>query len=252
MRRSSLLVPILGMLAAAPAGAALIYQEGFNSAVGIQYAVVGGGISGPANNQNYWSRETLVNAASDPDPAFIGQEGADYWAARDLDDLTGATHSVTLSNAGVSLSGYTGVTVSILLAANTGSWDPVAAGDYVRLYAVNASNGASTLLDEFHSFNGGSDTTLESTTFDNVQLGGTFTRFTYNIPIAIGTLRFRFEAASTGDLEWVGFDDVRIEGTPVPEPASAALVALGVALLAGVRRASLRQAARRGDTITLP
>jgi hypothetical protein len=241
MRRSFLLVPILGLLAAAPAGAALIYQEGFNSGVGIQYTVVGGGISGPANNQNYFTRETLVNAASDPDPAFTGQEGADYWVARDLDDLTGATHSVTLSNAGVSLAGYTGVTVSILLAANTGAWDPVAAGDYVRLYAVNVSNGAATLLDEFHSFDGGSNVNLESTTFDNTQLNGTFTRFTYNVPITIGTLRFRFEAASTGDLEWVGFDDVRIEGTPVPEPSTAGLLALGLAWLAARRRSHQRE-----------
>jgi uncharacterized protein (TIGR03382 family) len=236
MLAKALLVSLLGLLAAAPAGAARIDQEGFNSGVGIQYTVVGGGISGPANNQNYWTRETLVNGLSDPDPAFTGQEGADYWVARDLDDLAGATHSVELNIAGVNLSGYTGVTVSILLAANTGAWDPVAAGDYVRLYAVNAVGGATTLLDEFHSFNGGSNVNLESTTFDNTQLNGTFTRFTYNVPITIGTLRFRFEAASTGDLEWVGFDDVRIEGTPIPEPSSAALCMLGLTLLAVVGR----------------
>lgn len=78
-----------------------------------------------------------------------------------------------------------------------------------------------------------------------------FRTFTYNVPVTIGTLRFRFEAASTGDLEWFGVDNVIISGTPVPEPASASLVAFGIALLAGARRASLRQA-RRGATITFP
>jgi hypothetical protein len=237
MRRSTLLVPILGLLAAAPAGAAVIYQEGFNTnGAGTRYTVVAGGISGPFNNQNYWALESLVNAASDPDPAFAGQEGADYWAMRDLDDLAGAVHSVELNITGVNLALYTGVTVSVLLAANTGSWDPVAAGDYIRLYAVNASNGVATQLDEFHSFNGGSDTTLESTTFNDVQLNGTFQRFTYTVPVTIGTMRFRFEAASTGDLEWAGIDDVIIEGTPIPEPSTAGLMALGLALLAAAGR----------------
>ena len=236
MRKSLFLVPILGLLAAAPAGAALIYGEGFNSALSTPYTVTGGGTSG--GGTNYWAR----NAAPVVSPGFTGFEGTSYWAGRDLDDVAGATHAVELNVAGVNLAGYSGVTVSILLAANTGVWDGAPQPDAVRLYAVNAVGGALTLLDTFLSV-GATDTNLRSQA-TGVNLGTAFVRFTYNIPISIGTLRFRFEAASTGDLEWVGFDDVRIEGTPVPEPSTAGLLALGLALLAGVGRRSVRRAGR--------
>jgi hypothetical protein len=138
--------------------------------------------------------------------------------------------------------------VSILLAATTGQWDPPPQVDVIRLYAVNVVGGGQTLLDTFTAPTANSN--MRSQLF-GTSLTTAFTRYTYNVPVSIGTLRFRFEADSSGDAEWVGFDDVRLEGTPVPEPASAALVALGVALMAGGRRASLRQAPR-GATITFP
>jgi len=243
MRRSSLLVPILGLLAATPAGAALIHAQGFNSAVGLTYTVTGGGSTG--GGANYWARASTVDPTG-----FTGQEGADFWAGADLDDVPGAVHAIQLND--LSLAGYTGVTVSIWLAATTGQWDPLsppAQPDVVRIIAINAVSGVQTVLDTFTA--PAANTNLVSAA-NGQSLNTAFANFTYNVPVSIGTLRFRFEANSSGDAEWVGFDNVRIEGTPVPEPASAALVALGIALLAGVRRASLRQAARRGDTITLP
>lgn len=231
----SAIVPILGLLLAAPAGAALIHSEGFNSASPLLYTVTGGGVTG--TGEEFWSRNVSPADPIVPGPTLF--EGTNYWAGRDLDDLPGATHAVELNN--VSLAGYTGVTVSILLAANTGVWDPPP-GDLVRLLAVNAAGGPATVLDTFSSAGGGANVNLQSATFPTQQLGTAFVRFTYNVPVTIGTLRFRFEAASTGDLEWVGFDDVRIEGTLVPEPSTAGLVVLGLALLAGVGRRSARRA----------
>ena len=53
---------------------------------------------------------------------------------------------------------------------------------------------------------------------------------------------FRFEASSSGDLEFIGFDDIRIEGALVPEPSSGALVAFGLLIIGGAaRRARTRQ-----------
>lgn len=223
MRRTSLWVPILGLLAAMPASAALIYAEGFNSAVGIQYTVTGQGSTG--GGTNYWLRTTA--------PGFTGFEGTSYWSGADLDDVPGAVHAVDISTAGVSLSGYTGVTVSILLAATTGQWDPPPQADIIRLYAVNVSTSAQTLLDTFQA--PAANTNLRSALY-GTNLTTAFVRYTYNVPVTIGTLRFRFEADSTGDAEWVGFDDVRIEGTPVPEPSTAGMLVLGLALLARAGR----------------
>jgi hypothetical protein len=231
-----MLVPILGLLWAHSAAAVLIYSEGFNTnGAGTRYTVTGGGSSG--GGTNYWARQSTVTS-----PAFAGQEGADYWAGRDLDEpFAGGVvpRTLQLPITGVNVTGYTGVTISILLAANTGVWDGSQI-DSIRLYAVNyGAGGALTLLDTFLP-TGALDTNMRSALF-GTSLNLTFARYTYTVPVTIGNLGFRFTASSTGDLEYIGFDDVRIEGTVlVPEPAPVALLCIGLVILGSVGRAKPR------------
>jgi hypothetical protein len=240
--RNWIAIPLLGLwIAAAPAGAALIYNETFDTnGSGSRYTVTGGGVTG--GNQDYWTRSS---GAINPFGAGSGFQGSNYWAGRDLDENIGGTTTMpravqTTSGSAVSLAGYTALTMSILLAANTAAWESNQS-DSVRLYMVNYSaGGALTLLDTFLP-TGPVDTNLRSTLF-GTSLGTTFTRYTYNLPITIGNVGFRFEASSSGDLEFIGFDDIRIEGTLVPEPSSGALVAFGLLIIGGAaRRARTRQ-----------
>jgi hypothetical protein len=239
--RRSLAIPLLGLwIAATPAGAALIYNETFDTnGSGTRYTVTGGGIA--PGNQDYWTRSS---GTINPFGAGSGFQGTNYFAGRDLDENIGGTNTIpravqTTSGSAVSIAGYTALTMSILLAANTNAWESNQA-DSIRLYMVNYSaGGALTLLDTFLP-TGLVDTNLRSTVF-GTSLGTTFTRYTYNLPITIGNIGFRLEASSTGDLEFIGFDDIRIEGTPVPEPSSGALVALGLLVIgASARRARTR------------
>ena len=231
MRKSSAFLSFLALLPlAAPAGAALIYQENFSSdGTGTRYTVTGGGQTG---TQDYWRRSN-----GGFNPGFTGSSGT-FWAGRDLDEAFGGgvvprAVQQTASSA-VSLAGYTAATMSILLAANTGVWDGSQI-DSMRLYVVDYGNGgAATLLDTFLPISA-LDSNLRSGAYGTA-LGTAFVRYTYSLPVMIGNVGFRFEASSTGDLEYIGFDDIRFEGTPVPEPASAALLLLGFTLLGVARR----------------
>ena len=237
--RRSLAISLLGLwIAATPAGAALIYNETFTTnGSGTRYTVTGGGVA--AGNQDYWTRSGGAINPFNPAPGM-----GTYWAGRDLDENFGGTTAIpravqTTSASAVSLAGYTALTMSILLAANTNAWESNQP-DSLRLYMVNYSaGGALTLLDTFLP-TGLVDTNLRSTVY-GTSLSATFTRYTYNLPLTIGNVGFRLEASATGDLEFLGFDDIRIEGTLVPEPSSGALVALGLLIIgASARRARTR------------
>jgi hypothetical protein len=232
MRKSFALVPLLGLLATGPAGAAVIYNETFTTnGAGSRYTVTGGGNSG---NTDYWARNT-----GGINPGFTGGIGT-YFAGRDLDQSIGGTTAMprvvqTTSASAVSLAGYASATMSILLAATANEWENDQP-DSIRLYMVNHSlGGALTLLDTFLP-TGLTGTSLRSNAFGTT-LTTAFTRYTYALPITIGNVGFRLEASSTGDLEILGFDDIIIDAIPVPEPSPAALVVLGLVLIGAARRA---------------
>lgn len=230
MRKSIAALPLLGMLLATPAGAALIYQEQFGSdGAGTRYTVTGGGQS--PSGQDYWRRSN-----GGFNPGFTGSSGT-FWAGRDLDESFGGgvlPRAVQqMSSSAVNLAAWTGVTMSILLAANPNVWENTQP-DVMRLYLVDYSGGPNILLDTFAP-TGAVDTSLRSTTFGTT-LGTAFVRYTYAVPLTIGNVGFRFEASSGGDLEYIGFDDIQFNGTAVPEPTSAALLAFGLVLIGAARR----------------
>jgi hypothetical protein len=130
----------------------------------------------------------------------------------------------------------------LVAAAAGGDWD--AGQDFLRILAIDTDTSAQTVLDEFLPNGAGN---LESSFYAGVVLGTTFQDFTYALPTA-ANLAIRIEAYTTGDLEFLGFDDLRI----VPEPRAAPLLALGVTALALGRRRAPRRATPQGVAMCPP
>lgn len=214
----SLLAAIAAAAYAGSAGALTIPVEGFDTdGAGTRYAVAFGGGSG----DDFWGLQSIGNSFG-----FTGQQGADFFGGRDLDGTfggggPGVTRSVSLPlGAPLGVSGPSDAFLSILLAApNAGDWD--AGQDFLRIFAIDDDTTGETLLDEFLPVGGN----LQSAVY-GTELTSAFQDFTWMIPPAIANLTIRIDAYSTGDLEYLGFDDVRL--VIAPEPSTALLLGLSL------------------------
>ena len=222
--RTALLVALASLALSAEAHAVAI--ESFNvDGSGSTYLVSGGGGSG----DDFWGLQSIGNSFG-----FSGQEGADFFGGRDLNSpFSGGVNPLTVeipASGAVPLAPGPQHQLQILLAANFGGmWD--AGQDFLRIIAIDGDTSAETVLDAFLPNGAGN---LESTTFAGLILDTTFQDVTYDVPISIANLELRIEAWTTGDLEFLGFDSIRV----IPEPGSGLLLGLGLtALAAGRRRA---------------
>lgn len=222
------------LLLASPAGAATIQTELFESdGDGIRYTLTGAGGFGTDNFFGLSSQGTL--------PAgFSGFEGTDFLAGRDLNDFSGGVPNPRAFDlVAVDTSGFSSVTVSILLAATPTTWES-ADPDFLRVWAVDADGVLPpVLLDAFVPVSASNSNLVNGS---GTALGLAFQDFTWNAPAGMTNLIVRIETYSTGGAEAVGIDDIRIEGTPIPEPSSALILLSAAAWSAGALRRTPKQA----------
>ncbi len=218
----------------APGAASAIPIEDFNDdGSGTRYTVVGGGGGGQA----FWGLQSIGTSFG-----FAGQEGADFFAGRDLNEpFSGGANPLSVSlplSGGLPLAAASSYDLHLLLAANDASvWD--AGQDYLRIIVIDTDTTVETTLDTFLPNGSGQ---LESSTWAGVVLGTTFQDLSYALPGGITNVGFRIEAFSTGNAEYLGFDLLRI----VPEPAVGLQLWLGLALAAfGGRRRATRSTQER-------
>lgn len=217
----------LGVFGALPAGAVLIASETFESdGDGTRYTLDGPGGFGTDNFFGLSTQGILQ-------PSFLGFEGSIFLAGRDMNDFSGGTPNPRAFELDpVDLTGFSGVAITLGLAAAPANWE-LGQDDFVRIFAVDGDGVLATVqLDSFDPNQASNSDLLNATP---VALGFAFQDFSYAAPAGITNLVLRIELYSTGDAESIGIDDIRIEGTPVPEPGVALLLALA-ALGRAVRR----------------
>jgi len=172
--------------------------------------------------------------------SFNNIQGSFYFGAQDLDGEGGpATVTLTFENIDISL--FTDLSFSGFFAeddAGDGLEDWDAGDSFLAEYQIDGG-GFNNLL-AFEDQGGTNTEPLEDTNFDGTgdgtALTDTFTSFSKPITGTGSSLDVRFTIALDSGDEDIAFDDIMIEGTPIPEPATAGL--FGVAALAAyaVRR----------------
>jgi hypothetical protein len=212
---------------ALPASAQLVYSNDFDAP-----AFVGGGATAT------W---TGPGGLQGTDPAFAATYGR-IW--RTTDDVNATT--LTLTN----LPAHTAVDIDFT-AIFLDSWDSLNGspapdfyevyidGNLKRRYTANNASGTSTSV-------GGATLVAQYVQFDvNYFYSDTVADFTpdaaYSFSHTGSTLTFAIKAGGSGwqggNDEALGIDNIRITLTPVPEPATLALLAGGLGLIgAAVRR----------------
>lgn len=168
-----------------------------------------------------------------------GQQGNAWFAAQDIDS-EGAAPLQSLSISGINITGLTNLSVDLLLAedddGNNQDWD---ADDHFRAFA-SIDGGAETLFFavEANIGSGSNGTPLVDTTFDGVgdgtEITSAFANFNGGIAGTGANLDLRFEFNFNSGDEDISVDNIRVNGTAVPEPSSLAL--FGLIGLAGVVR----------------
>ncbi len=231
--KGSLWAALACLIAPSASHATLLASERFDDdGSGVRYRVEGAG--GQAND--FWGLQSIGHSLG-----FEG-DGSDFFAGRDLDGRFGGGADLrAVELLPVDVSGFSVLSVSVDLAAETGEWesgDP----DALRIFAIDAETGARSLVDEFLP-----DATRRGDLVGRVSgvaLDGEFQTLRYDVAAEYSSLTLRFEAQSTGNRESLGIDNVTVaagagDRLEVTEPGLPILLAsaglLGLLLVPGSR-----------------
>ncbi len=154
-----------------------------------------------------------------------GVDGTHYWGGQDLDVSFGSTSDREININGVDTSMFTNLTVTIALSAGTSA--DIESSDFIEIFIEGAS------VDKFT----GSDDSGSKTLMSNgtTTLTTSFIDFTYNTA-DVDFLDIQIKALNSTPNEAFAIDNIRINGDPIPEPATLALMGLGLAGIGYQRR----------------
>lgn len=200
------------------------------------------------SSDDYWIRTDGSNITTDR--TYSGIQGSWFMAGEDT-DKSGTQGYVGLTLNSVNVSGYTDLSVSLLLAAG-GNGNIYEYVDYISLqYSMNS--GAFTQIGRFSGDSYSSSSPLKSDTDfnglgDGIALTNAFQKFTYAIPETGSALQVRIMTSMSASGEAVAVDNFLIEGTPptppvpdpspsqVPEPSAIILLGCGLIGLVGLKK----------------
>lgn len=173
-----------------------------------------------------------------------GIQGSGYFGGQDLDAAlpagTGGNATMTVTFGGISISGYTSLIFSGLFAEDDDGtnqdWDQP--DGFLIEYQIDGGGYANLLA--FEDQNGTNTEPLRDTNFDGVgdgtALTDTLTLYQVNIAGTGSSLDIRMTMSFDSGDEDIAFDNIRIDGTVVPEPSTFALFGVALAGMAMIRR----------------
>lgn len=229
---------------------AIIMLEDFEDLT-VNYTVSDGEFYDSGND--YFTIVPLNGAATPDDGPYTGFNGANFFAAEDINDPQGPGVSTQTMTFTIDISGATGLKFSGLFAAGGNStggdlgyrYD---AEDGVRVRAQIDGGTIQNLL-AFEAAEPAGDTTNNELRIDaNFDGIGDSTGFqptsamtAFNDIAITGTgnsLVLSIEVTSTAGDEGIAFDDIEVTGNVIPEPSSTALLGLAGIFLLGRRSRS--------------
>jgi len=176
------------------------------------------------SNPDYWIRTNGTTPTIYPSVAFTNIEGSYFFTGEDLDYDSGATqHLVTCS--AVDVSSYTSLQIKLLVAGAGFNYNKEGE-EYFKIEYQYDGGGYTTLAQFLGNGPYYTEDANADGTVDGSDIGTTLTEFTYNIPSSGTSLQVRFEMYNGGSEEFA-FDDVRILGTEVSDPATSTFTGTG-------------------------
>ena len=152
-----------------------------------------------------------------PSAAFSYNQGSYYFYGENTDDAASEVY-VTLD--AVSVAGYSNVQIKILVAGNNDTNSSYEGTEYLKIqYSYDGIN--YTTLSQFVANNGDEHLTEDANadgTPDGEALSPTFQEFTYGIAENGANLYIKIAANTDQGNEEIGFDNIRILGTPNTAP----------------------------------
>jgi hypothetical protein len=206
-----------------------LFQESFEGTSG-NYTIVGGFDAGP---DDFFKRadDSMGLFAVGP---LSGEDGSFYFAGEDIDHISPDSGIVTFSP--VLVAGYQDLAITVALSAPgfssstiSGSvYDNINTGshfDYLRVeYRFTGSwISVGCFAGGVGSFSSDPDEPFEldldcNGTGDGTVVPTDFQDFTFSIPSGGLSVEIRIVTRMTDEREEIAFDNIRVTGTPIPEP----------------------------------
>lgn len=207
----------------------LIWQDNLENAT---TTTLGGGTRTPSTSflgstNRYFSRVSAANISTTT--PITGTEGTFFWAAEDVDNLSGhgtQSHRQNVTWTGINIAGRNNLSFKGLFATGASTvWDhgtgTTSTDHLVVDYRVNGGNWVEALRFFPNSANAANGALSLETTGDSLGDGATlsnvFTEYGFNIPVKGTTLDLRFRVSVNAGVEELAVDNFRLfETAAVP------------------------------------